>query len=217
VVGGLLGALAALVAIIDFVQPRVFSPTPPNLDVRFLLSGDSTLYYAQPRLDREVKSTGLIPLGLTVKNIGDVTAKAVVLTFIADVTMDSIVRDPQGETRNVMSDKGFNRHHIIMLGDIHPGQVRTLESAIWCSVLNIQQVRMESYQSDGTTKRFATSETEVRYELEVRLNAENSPQKVSHLHLRTSLAERYQNKGLPYFTFDFERGALTYHSLNQHR
>jgi len=205
-----IGAILGIVSTVILLASEVLKPSPPDIDVVFLLSNSDEINYAQQVSDPKEKHTEAFPLGLVVHNNGGTVAKGVVLSFIADRTEIFTFKGLKVEEKSILSESGFRPLYRIHLGSVNPGEKVFLDENIWCQTFNIYRVtRVTAIKKSGEKKDMPLAEFRILHDFEVRLSGENAGMKTRNLYLTTGVEAQFRENKKPYYTF--KEGAITFH------
>jgi hypothetical protein len=203
------GAVLGVVATIILLNSEILKPSPPDIDVSFLLSHGDEINYVQEVSDPNEKHTEAFPLGLVVQNNGGTVAKSVILSLIADQAEIFTFKGLKFEARNILAESGFRPLYRIHLGNVNPDEKVFLDENIWCQTFNICRVRVKAIKNNGDENEVPLSELRVIHDFEVRLSVENAGMKTRNLYLTTGIESQFKEKKKPYYTF--QDGKITFH------
>ena len=206
-----IGALLGVVATGILLYSEVLKPSPPNIDVAFLLSNSDTINYAQQVSDPEESHTEAFPVGLVVHNNGGTIAKDVVLSFIADKAEIFTFQGLRVEKSYLLVDgTGFRPLYRIHLGSVNPGEMLCLAENVWCQTVNIHKfTSVKAVKNSGEKHEIPLSELWIAHDFEIRLSAANAGMKTRHLYLNTGIQTRFRDNKKPHYTY--KGGAITFH------
>lgn len=195
-----IGAMSGIVATILIVRNQIMTPTPPDLRVNFALTGTSLLAVAR----QNRKHVETFPLDLLVTNEGRLTAQKVRLKLVdSKVTEPSYYSHLTIETNK--EDFTQNSIHVgeitremttISLGEIHPGETVFLESVLRAKLLTNHAPVLLPFPSDvnSPVSSGLPAVPLKNHEIEVRISAENLPEKKVSLYITIGMAEQLKKE-----------------------
>jgi hypothetical protein len=206
-----IGAVLGVVSMVILLHSEILKPSPPNIDVLFMLSNSDEINYAQQMSDPKEIQTEAFPLGLVLFNNGGTVAKGVILSLIANQGVSFTFKGLEVETRHILEDKArAGALYRIRLGNVNPGEKVFLDENIWCQSFNMARVGgFRAVLKDGQEKDMPLTSLMVIHDFEVRLSGENTGMKTRYLYLTTGFEARFRERKEPYYTFREE--AVTFY------